>query len=1819
MKRIIVSALLSLSLCLAFAMITESQPIQHRDAFEITARSQNYMDIRFALPEFEVEDVTAGGQNFQRIMLPGAGTTMTSGLPELPVLTLTLAIPRQGSVNLQVLSSETTSLQRFNAYPMQQDDELDSPKAFQQDAGFYAAGASYPQTVLEYGDPVILRDFRILTININPFSYDPASQQLSIRNGLDFRVNFSPAPGVNELEGELTYISPAFAKIYESAIFNFDDYRNIVDYNVPPRYLIIHGNNTDPNFIAALDEYVLWKRQKGADVDVANTSSGSAGSSTTSIKNYIQARYDDPATRPDFVILIGDTVGSYAIPAYIGANNGAGDYPYTHLAGNDLLGDVFIGRISVENLAQLQVLFAKIYLYEKNINVGLAGWLDRMLLVGCNTHSGISTMYINKYIKEISLLTNPNYTYTELYSGTPPTTQINTAINQGVGFYSFRGWIDYTPPAESALNNAYRLLHAVNITCGTNNYAGSGASEMEQFIRYGTPAAPKGAVSGIGMSTSATKTAFNNALHGGIFGGIFTYGMRTMGEALLNGKIFLHQIYGVSASTYVTNSAHWCNLMGDPTMEVFTGRPNFFNITTLDSIPLGLNLMDFAVTDSLNIPVEGACVTISQGSNIISRGYTDENGNVIMTLPQSMVAGQCVITVSKHNFKPLQQNINVVNHGTLVPGEIVVDDSNDPPSSGNGDGNVNAGETVEIQFGLFNTGSVAISGISGYVCTNNPYVTLVDSLVTYATIADSSQGFSNSPVVLQVAANAPHESMMRIHLILTDSLGNSYDVSEFVPIHNAKIMYNNSFVTNGGNQVLDPGETSGFTVTVSNTTPTTVTNITGRLYSLNDLVSVGDNTAYYGELPLNVQVTPSTDYFEITGRPALLPGMVIPMQLKLFNDAGFEQWLDFSITIGEVTVTDPLGPDAYGYVIYDDQDLSYEACPVYDWIGIAPAEGGFGTALAISDGYASGEEGDQVSADALEVVNLPFPFQFYGILYDQITVCSNGFIAMGVSENPEFRNYRLPGPMGPSPMIAAFWDDLATHSGGGIYTWFDRSNRAFVIEWYNLKNGKNGTSPETFQVILYDQSAHPTSMGDGPIKIQYHTFNNVNSQSGYYHGSYCTIGIKNSTSDIGLEYTFNNTYPVAASPLGNQRAIYITNIPIYHQAAHVILGDTYITDGNGNSVCEPGETIELGVQLQNIGNMAAEDIEATLSTENQYVNMIDSVSTYFPLEGEGFGVNRDPFRFAIAPNCPNGEVVNFNLDVVSGDNLWSRPFSIRVDASVLVFESFMINDADGTYNGIIDPLETVQLVVNVKNQADVDSRDILASLSSSSSEVSIGHPLIQQPLIGANAIQQFVYELQFTGTSGLGSYIPFQFNVSLSNGLPISANILLPYNIPNVFHDFETDNGNMISEAGWVWGAPSQVTPYSGFKVWATGLSGNYPDYANYTLVTPIYRLTENSMLTFTHRYGMEANYDGGNVSISTNDGESWQLLTPQGGYPYYSLNALGGEPGFSGSIANWETVNISLSQFSGQQVRLRFRMASDASVSGIGWFIDDFELSGVNQTTGYLHGNVIATSDTPLTEVMVKASNNMCANPDANGYYRLYLPNGTYSATASLLHHQSSTTNAVQITPSAPVYQADFTLINLPKPEGADFDVDNDTGAVSLSWNPPFDPVLPVMGYKVYKKFNTGPFEMIQQTTDTIYQDHITLEGNYKYLITAIFLNVEGCPSDTLSFAYPYVSEDDPVTPALVTKLHGNYPNPFNPSTTISFDLAKNTRVKLSVYNLRGQLVKTLASGELAAGRHQLIWNGTDSRNRSVASGVYLFRLDAGNYRSTRKMMLIK
>ncbi len=108
------------------------------------------------------------------------------------------------------------------------------------------------------------------------------------------------------------------------------------------------------------------------------------------------------------------------------------------------------------------------------------------------------------------------------------------------------------------------------------------------------------------------------------------------------------------------------------------------------------------------------------------------------------------------------------------------------------------------------------------------------------------------------------------------------------------------------------------------------------------------------------------------------------------------------------------------------------------------------------------------------------------------------------------------------------------------------------------------------------------------------------------------------------------------------------------------------------------------------------------------------------------------------------------------------------------------------------------------------------------------------------------------------------------------------------------------------------------------------------------------------------------------------------------------------------------------------------------------------------------------------------------------------------------------------------------------------------------------------------------------------------------------GYPEDVLSGV-----EESGLPTALA--LNGNYPNPFNPMTKISFDLPRSTKVSLEVFDLRGHKVQTLVSENMSAGQHAILWNGTDSHGRQVSSGTYFYRLQADGKSMTDKMLLLK
>jgi hypothetical protein len=88
---------------------------------------------------------------------------------------------------------------------------------------------------------------------------------------------------------------------------------------------------------------------------------------------------------------------------------------------------------------------------------------------------------------------------------------------------------------------------------------------------------------------------------------------------------------------------------------------------------------------------------------------------------------------------------------------------------------------------------------------------------------------------------------------------------------------------------------------------------------------------------------------------------------------------------------------------------------------------------------------------------------------------------------------------------------------------------------------------------------------------------------------------------------------------------------------------------------------------------------------------------------------------------------------------------------------------------------------------------------------------------------------------------------------------------------------------------------------------------------------------------------------------------------------------------------------------------------------------------------------------------------------------------------------------------------------------------------------------------------------------------------------------------------------------LFRNYPNPFNPSTVIRFDLPRAVNAKLVIYDILGQRIRTLVNEKLEAGQKQATWDGTNDAGERVSSGIYIYRLKAGNYVKSLKLILLR
>jgi M6 family metalloprotease-like protein len=272
-----------------------------------------------------------------------------------------------------------------------------------------------------------------------------------------------------------------------------------------------------------------------------------------------------------------------------------------------------------------------------------------------------------------------------------------------------------------------------------------------------------------------------------------------------------------------------------------------------------------------------------------------------------------------------------------------------------------------------------------------------------------------------------------------------------------------------------------------------------------------------------------------------------------------------------------------------------------------------------------------------------------------------------------------------------------------------------------------------------------------------------------------------------------------------------------------------------------------------------------------------------------------------------------------------------------------------------------------------------------------------------------------------------------------------------------------------------------------------------------------------------------------------------------------------------------------------------------------------VNPAYGFITGSV--TTDNPnddLTQAVISANGDW-VHPNPAGQYELAVMEGSYSLTASMPFHTSQT---MPITvPGLQEVQASFNLNELPAP--SNLEASHEGNTINLTWLPPSN-LETFISYRLYRQIPGYAWTLVTSPTQTEYSLTLNPTLTYRFFVNAAYTGGISDSTNLVEVNLSATSEE--VAKPMITGLGGAYPNPFNPSTAIRYSVAKDAKIRLCVYDLRGQRTATLLDAHQTRGTHSLVWNGTDNGGARIASGVYFLRMEAdGSPVGVKKLLLLK
>jgi hypothetical protein len=762
------------------------------------------------------------------------------GYPELPVKSELIEIPLYAQTRVNILSFEVKeySLKDLGInYPLMPN-QPPMPKSGDV-PGFAYEKSAYKINSYSQGEVVTveflgnMRGVNIGRLDINPVQYNPVTGMIRVYENLEIEIVFENADmAASELSKQIYgnhYFSPVFKSMLNYRAPENSGRENLSRY--PIKYVIV----SDRMFESQLQPLIDWKIKKGFTVVEAYTDDPEVGTTTFQIKAFLKGLYDnatpeDPA--PTFVLFVGDIA---QIPAWTGqAASHVTDLFYCEYTG-DYFPEVFYGRFSAQNTAQLQPQIDKTLMYEQ-YTMPIPAYLDTVVMIaGMDgsfgpTHGNGQINYgtTNYFNESLGI-----YSHTYLYPGSGSNAaQIRQNISDGVTFANYTahgspdGWADpsFTMGHIQALQNEGQYGLLVGNCCSTSEYQVS-----ECFGEAIVRAANKGAVGYIGASNSTywdedyyfgigvgsisgtpppyeqTSLGFYDRLfhtHGEAFGEWYT----TMDQVIFAGNLAV-TIGSPGSAQYYWEA--YC-LMGDPSLMIYFSEPPVMTVSYDPLLPLG------SPSVAVNA-VPFAYVGLSMNGTGLGAALADSNGLAVVNLITVPEPGVADVIVTAQNYQPFTGTILIANpEGPYVMmNEFLINDSN-----GNNDGMVDFGEDILLHVELKNWGGTDAMNANATLVSEDVYITITDNYQDFGTIFSQDSVMRMDAFRFQVADYVPDMHIVPFILNIQDAsreLWNStFSVTLFAPVMQIGTMTIDDTEGGNGNFRLDAGETVNIIINCHN-------------------------------------------------------------------------------------------------------------------------------------------------------------------------------------------------------------------------------------------------------------------------------------------------------------------------------------------------------------------------------------------------------------------------------------------------------------------------------------------------------------------------------------------------------------------------------------------------------------------------------------------------------------------------------------------------------------------------------------------------------------------------------------------------------------------------------------------------------------------------------------------------------------------------------------------------------------------------------------------------------------------------------------------